>query len=74
MKVYFAQPYSLWQRPTNENANGLFRQFFPKGTDLSLISNKQLRFVQNELNERPRRGLDYRSPKEVLDEFILKKN
>jgi IS30 family transposase len=73
VKVYFAQPYSPWQRPTNENTNGLLRQYFPKGTDLSKITKRQLQFVQDEMNERPRRVLDYRSPQEVFDELILNK-
>lgn len=73
VKVYFAHPYSPWERPTNENTNGLLRQYFPKGTDLSKITKKQLQFVQDELNERPRRVLDYKSPKEVFDDIILKK-
>lgn len=71
VKVYFAQPYSPWQRPTNENTNGLLRQYFPKGTDLSKFTKRQLQFVQDEMNERPRRALNYKSPKEVFDEIIL---
>ena len=71
--VYFANPYSPWERPTNENTNGLLRQYFPKGTDLSLISKERLQYVQDELNERPRKTLDYRSPSEVFNEFILDK-
>ncbi len=73
VQVYFANPYSPWERPTNENANGLLRQYFPKGTDLSLISKERLQFVQDELNERPRRTLDYRTPMEVFNEIILSK-
>lgn len=73
VKVYFTHPYSPWERPTNENTNGLLRQYFPKGTDLSLISKKRLQFVQDELNERPRRTLDYRSPSEVFNEMIIEK-
>lgn len=73
VKVYFTHPYSPWERPTNENTNGLLRQYFPKGTDLSLITKEQLQFVQDELNERPRRTLDYRSPMEVFNEMILQK-
>jgi IS30 family transposase len=71
--VYFAHPYSPWERPTNENSNGLLRDYFPKGTDLSLITKKRLKEVQNQLNERPRKVLDWRKPKEVFDEFIMKK-
>lgn len=73
VQVYFTHPYSPWERPTNENTNGLLRQYFPKGTDLSLISKERLQFVQDELNERPRRTLDYRTPMEVFDEMILNK-
>lgn len=71
VQVYFTHPYSPWERPTNENTNGLLRQYFPKGTDLSLISKERLQFVQDELNERPRKTLDYRSPSEVFNEIIL---
>ena len=73
VQVYFTHPYSPWERPTNENTNGLLRQYFQKGTDLSLISKQRLQFVQDELNERPRRTLDYRTPKEVFEEMVLKK-
>lgn len=72
VQVYFTHPYSPWERPTNENTNGLLRQYFPKGTDLSLVSKERLQFVQDELNERPRKTLDYRAPGEVFDEMILK--
>lgn len=73
VQVYFTHPYSPWERPTNENTNGLLRQYFPKGTDLSLVSKERLQFVQDELNERPRKTLDYRSPAEVFNENILTK-
>lgn len=73
VNVYFTHPYSPWERPTNENTNGLLRQYFPKGTDLSLISKDRLQFVQDELNERPRRTLNYRTPMEVFNEMILTK-
>lgn len=73
VKVYFTHPYSPWERPTNENTNGLLRQYFPKGTDLSLISKQRLQYVQDELNERPRKTLDYCSPAEVFNEMVLKK-
>lgn len=73
VQVYFTHPYSPWERPTNENTNGLLRQYFPKGTDLNLISKERLQFVQDELNERPRKTLDYRTPMEVFNEFILNK-
>ena len=73
MKVYFAHPYSPWERPTNENTNGLLRDYFPKGTDLAVHSKAQLKKVQRELNERPRKVLDVRTPKEVFQEIILSK-
>ena len=73
MKVYFTHPYSPWERPTNENTNGLLRDYFPKSTDLSLHSKKHLKKVQRELNERPRKVLDVRTPKEVFNELIIQK-
>lgn len=73
MQVYFTNPYSPWERPTNENTNGRIRQYFPKGTDLSLISKDRLQFVQDELNERPRKVLNYKSPAEVFNELIVSK-
>lgn len=66
LEVYFALPYRSWQRGTNENFNGLLRQFFPKGTDFTRISHQEVARVQQLLNERPRKRLDYRSPAEVL--------
>lgn len=71
IQVYFAHPYSPWERPTNENSNGLIRDYFPKGTDFSTVSNKRLKDVQNELNERPRKVLDMCTPKEVFEQYIL---
>lgn len=66
LKIYFAKPYSAWQRGTNENTNGLIRQFFPKGTDLANIPEHRFNKVQQLLNDRPRKRLGYRSPNEVL--------
>jgi IS30 family transposase len=66
LETYFALPYCSWQRGTNENTNGLLRQFFPKGTDFTRISHHEVARVEDLLNERPRRRLDYRSPAEVL--------
>lgn len=71
MKVYFTHPYSPWERPTNENFNGLIRDYFPKGTDFNKISRKRLKQVQDELNERPRKVLQMSSPQEVFDKMIL---
>ena len=73
IQVYFAHPYSPWERPTNENSNGLIRHYFPKGTDFSTVSKKELKRVQDELNERPRNVLDWKTPKEVFEEYILQK-
>ena len=73
IQVYFTHPYSPWERPTNENSNGLVRDYFPAGTDFNLISKARLKEVQDQLNERPRHVLDYRTPKEVFEEMVLKK-
>lgn len=73
MKVYFCHPASPWERGTNENTNMLIRDYFPKGTDFNQITKKELKRVQNELNERPRRTLNDYSPKEVFKEEILNK-
>ena len=66
LDVYFAKPYCAWQRGTNENTNGLVRQFFPKGSDLAHVPTKQFERVQHLLNNRPRRRLGYRTPLEIL--------
>jgi len=66
LTIYFAKPYCAWQRGTNENTNGLIRQFFPKGTDLANIPEHRFNKVQQLLNDRPRKRLGYRSPNEVL--------
>ena len=71
IQVYFTHPYSPWERPTNENSNGLIRDYFPAGIDFSTISKARLKEVQNQLNERPRHVLDYRTPKEVFQQIIL---
>jgi len=68
--VYFADPHSPWQRPTNENTNGLLRQYFPKGTVLSQYSQKYLTKVANEMNNRPRKSLGFRTPAEVMAQKI----
>lgn len=68
LRVFFAKPYKAWQRGTNENTNGLLRQFFPKGTDFAEVSHHEVAGVETLLNERPRKRLGYKTPSEVLAE------
>jgi IS30 family transposase len=66
IKVYFCDPYSPWQRGTNENTNGLLRQYFPKGTDLARYGHSEVQTVADALNNRPRKTLGWRTPAEVF--------
>lgn len=67
MEIYFAHPYSSWERGTNENTNGLIRRYLPKGTDFNLISEKQLMVIQEKLNNRPRKIIGFKTPKEIMN-------
>ena len=66
IKVYFADPYASWQRGTNENTNGLIRRYFPKRTDFNKVTAKQLKHVQDKLNNRPRKIINYKTPNEIF--------
>jgi len=70
LRVYFADPHSPWQRPTNENTNGLLRQYLPKGMDLSTLSQRYLTRVATALNTRPRKCLGFLTPEEVMSSEI----
>jgi len=70
VKVYFCDPQSPWQRGTNENTNGLLRQYFPKGTDMTKITTKDLRFVEERMNNRPRKVLRWLTPHEVFTSHL----
>lgn len=63
---YFTHPYSSWEKGTNENTNGLIREYFPKGTDFSVVSLEALKKVEDELNSRPRKCLNYKTPAQIL--------
>lgn len=70
IKTYFADPYASWQRGGNENANMWIRYYFPKGTDFSKITAAELKDVEREINDRPRKRLNYKTPREVFTEHL----
>lgn len=70
VKVFFADPHSPWQRGTNENTNGLLRQYFPKGTDLSRWSDREIQAVAHALNTRPRKTRGWKTPVEALNDYL----
>ena len=70
IQVYFAHPASPWERGTNENTNGLIRQYFPKGTAFDKVSTKEIKRVQRQLNDRPRAVLNYYKPDEVFNKLV----
>lgn len=73
IQVYFAHPGSPWERGTNENTNGLIRQYFPKGTDFTQVSENEIKEVQKKLNNRPRKALNFYKPDEVFNNIVALK-
>jgi IS30 family transposase len=73
IQVYFGHPGSPWERGTNENTNGLIRQYFSKGTDFTQVSKEKILEVQRKLNDRPRRALGYLKPDEVINQLVALK-
>lgn len=71
INIYFADPYSAWQRGTNENTNGLLREFFPKKTDLAKVKQSELLYALNSINNRPRKCLNWKTPYEVFNDGLL---
>ena len=70
IQVYFAHPGSPWERGTNENTNGLIRQYFPKGTEFDTIPTREIKRVQRQLNDRPRAALGFYKPDEVFNKLV----
>ena len=69
--MYFADPYCAWQKGTNENSNGLLREFYPKSMDLSKTNEKEVNDILELLNNRPRKCINYKTPNEVFNENLL---
>ncbi|MDA7892352.1 IS30 family transposase [Akkermansiaceae bacterium] len=65
-QAYFAHPYHSWERTLNENTNGMIRQYFPKKTDFSTITRKEVKEIQDKLNRRPRKRLDFQTPNDLF--------
>jgi len=65
--VYFARPYHSWERGTNQNTNGLVRQYLPKGTDFTQVTSDNVQWIEDKLNNRPRKCLGFKTPKEMMD-------
>ncbi len=72
IEIFFCDPHAPWQRATNENTNGLLRQYFPKGSDLAVHSAADLDWVAAELNDRPRKRLGFRKPIEEIGPLLLR--
>ncbi len=70
VNFYFAEPYKSWQRASNENLNGLIRQYFPKGTDFDYISEQNIKFVEQQLNQRPRKRFGYKTPNQMFNRKV----
>jgi IS30 family transposase len=70
MLVYFPHPYSSWECGTNKNTNGLIRDFFPKDTDFNEVSRYKFKKVQELINERPRKVLNWKTPKEAMEQIL----
>jgi len=74
IKTYFADPYSSWQRGTNEYHNGLIRRYLPKGTDFSTLTQEELDEIVTEINNRPRKVLGYQTPLEVFNKHLVNRS
>jgi IS30 family transposase len=71
-KVYFAHPYSSWERGLNENTNGLLRQYFPKSADFKLVTQAEVNRAVKRLNARPRKDLGYKTPRQLMNAVRVK--